>query len=73
MPFYRVSVKNPCYRAGQCIEPGMSVEINSMFPIVSVNSTNSSKVGLVRSGVIHPLNNGFHRTYAHEYNNLIFF
>ncbi|MDE6772615.1 MAG: hypothetical protein K2J49_08435 [Muribaculaceae bacterium] len=44
MPLYRISVKNPCYRAGQCIEPGMSVEISSMFPIVSVNSSNSSKV-----------------------------
>lgn len=44
MPLYRISVKHPCYRAGQCIEPGMSVEISTMFPIASINSTNSQKV-----------------------------
>ncbi len=44
MPLYKITVKHPCYRAGQCIEPGMSVEISTIFPQVSVNSTNSSKI-----------------------------
>lgn len=44
MPLYRITVKYPCFKAGQCIEPGMSVEISTMFPIASINSTNASKV-----------------------------
>lgn len=44
MALYRITVKHPCFRAGQCIEPGMSVEISTIFPIASINSTNSAKV-----------------------------
>ena len=44
MALYRITVKHPGFRAGQCIEPGMSVEISTIFPIASINSTNSAKV-----------------------------
>lgn len=44
MTNYRVTTKGSCHNAGQHIEPGMSVEISSIYPVAAMGSLIASKV-----------------------------
>lgn len=38
MPIYKVTTKGTCNSAGMHIEPGMSVEISTIFPVAMIGS-----------------------------------
>ena len=44
MAIYRVTTKGSCHSAGQYIEPGMSVEISSIYPVAEMCGLIASKV-----------------------------
>lgn len=44
MPIYRVTTKASMNSAGQHIEPGMSVEISTLFPVGGMGSLIASQV-----------------------------
>ncbi|MDE5880174.1 MAG: hypothetical protein K2H60_00455 [Muribaculaceae bacterium] len=44
MPIYKVTTKGSMYSGGYHIEPGMSVEISSVFPVSGMGSLIASQV-----------------------------
>ncbi len=44
MPIYRVITKGSCNSAGQHIEPGLSVEISTIFPVAMMGSMIADQV-----------------------------
>lgn len=44
MPIYKVTTKGSMYSAGYHIEPGMSVQISSVFPVSGMGSLIASQV-----------------------------